>query len=588
MPIQYIGDTRPAAKIYAYPDARINKLHSFTSDNNIDYRLLQAGARVLEIPNISTITINKDMTSDAATCTINVDDPTGALNPVPTTGTWSRVLCPNTLLTTFQGYGVPALDKTGTWLIDKVTFSNPPNVITIQCRDLMKLLIDQTLYPPIIPNELYPIGFCTPDSKQTVETYRKANRWIPYADLSEVVKCFFRIAGFNQWNVESTGVMVPLEEMSQIMLIDAINRIKEIVGYRLWVDKNGIPHFEHAPISGTTIPRSQYMIHQATDIEKITRSIGDTMARSKIIVYGKTLGGVGNVNVVPARNIKRTEYTKRFIHNKYCFAYQSGQDWLNFKNWVCHMAPGDVDSWGGSAWIPSGRRGSGANYYGMRCYHAVKAFQKANAKACNVWSHNVVRGSSHLGWSDEYIRPLGRGRHLIRVWEPHCTIGNFYGDTKSAWNRLKGYGKVPHTVTDHIPGYTEIDFDPLTLVSATVSPLHWLIPLHGQVRIAVHNDVALENTEQCKRMAEMIDFWANVENNQFTIDLRADNRYDAGHIADLFETGTNTYSKILILGTTSIMDLDSGQWSMSLEVVDIDPEEHFEGIPIAPPTRLER
>jgi hypothetical protein len=81
---------------------------------------------------------------------------------------WADMIIPNRVIYTFQGYGtdgaaVPQDDtnliQTGTWLIDKVNYA-AGGTIQIECRDLAKLLIEQRLYPPIIPMDDYPLKFC--------------------------------------------------------------------------------------------------------------------------------------------------------------------------------------------------------------------------------------------------------------------------------------------------------------------------------------------------------------------------------------------------------------------------------------------
>lgn len=92
------------------------------------------------------------------------------------------VFIPNTVLRTYQGYGSDNYDPfgnqyfldqagyvapendtklymTGVWLIDKVTFSTDGS-LTIECRDLAKLLIEQYIYPPMIPIDRFPLIYC--------------------------------------------------------------------------------------------------------------------------------------------------------------------------------------------------------------------------------------------------------------------------------------------------------------------------------------------------------------------------------------------------------------------------------------------
>lgn len=97
-------------------------------------------------------------------------------------------LIPNRLVRTFQGYGSDNMDDngqmisvheegyvhprddtklvvTGHWLIDSVEFS-ADGQITVQCRDLAKVLLEQVVYPPLIPLSRFPLVYCpeTPPS----------------------------------------------------------------------------------------------------------------------------------------------------------------------------------------------------------------------------------------------------------------------------------------------------------------------------------------------------------------------------------------------------------------------------------------
>lgn len=92
--------------------------------------------------------------------------------------TWVDMFLPNRLIRTFQGYGTDGaaqpwddtkLTATGIWLIDTVDMS-VDGTLSVQCRDMAKLLIEQRLYPPIIPTENYPLEFCGPYKKTYTQT----------------------------------------------------------------------------------------------------------------------------------------------------------------------------------------------------------------------------------------------------------------------------------------------------------------------------------------------------------------------------------------------------------------------------------
>ncbi len=179
-------------------------------------RLDQSQVEV-EVPNIQTISIDRSLDQDAATCTIVMsnqshddnteipDSPDQLGNPgfygfgfggAPdfarqwghTENTWKDVLIPNALLRTYQGYGgytevdgelVPDAISTavssgnlalsGVWLIDTVSLGTS-GMIRLQCRDMGKLLIDQMIYTPLVPERYYPPKWCRFDSIEVPST----------------------------------------------------------------------------------------------------------------------------------------------------------------------------------------------------------------------------------------------------------------------------------------------------------------------------------------------------------------------------------------------------------------------------------
>jgi hypothetical protein len=90
---------------------------------------------------------------------------------------WVDMLIPNRVIRTFQGWGTDGslnawndtnLILTGTWLIDNVKYS-ASGLVTVSCRDASKLLIEQRLYPPIIPTKQYPLAFCADSTEETTQ-----------------------------------------------------------------------------------------------------------------------------------------------------------------------------------------------------------------------------------------------------------------------------------------------------------------------------------------------------------------------------------------------------------------------------------
>lgn len=166
------------------------------------YRWFQRGVTTeqyeTEIPNIKNIDIERDLNSDAATCKVTVMNTKSLLlgeaeeqegvwgKPGYFTysrglsqeakarwgqsaNEWSNVLTPNALLRTYQGYGghdktiAEAVEDgdlvlTGVWLVDEVNVGANTD-LSISCRDMAKLLIEQQLYPPLMPSRLYPLEY---------------------------------------------------------------------------------------------------------------------------------------------------------------------------------------------------------------------------------------------------------------------------------------------------------------------------------------------------------------------------------------------------------------------------------------------
>lgn len=171
------------------------------------YRYFQGQQGVVtpevEVPNIKSIQIDRSVDTDAGTCRISIYNQSHETNltapslagqlgtPGFFTATrgsspealarwnhipneWAGILVPNALLRTYQGYGGWGIDGsrgtladlvgngnvtiTGTWLIDRVA-TDAKGMISLECRDMAKLLMDQIVYVPLVPPNQYPAKF---------------------------------------------------------------------------------------------------------------------------------------------------------------------------------------------------------------------------------------------------------------------------------------------------------------------------------------------------------------------------------------------------------------------------------------------
>lgn len=151
-----------------------------------------------EIPNVMSVSVERSIDSDAGTCKVTIRNSVnlGWGEPEETSGqfgrpgyfTWSRgmsqesiarwghvrnewrdVFVPNALLRTYQGFGGHDKDLedavedgnlvlSGVWLVDEVDVSTNGD-LNLSCRDMGKLLLDQQLFPPLVPAAEYPLRY---------------------------------------------------------------------------------------------------------------------------------------------------------------------------------------------------------------------------------------------------------------------------------------------------------------------------------------------------------------------------------------------------------------------------------------------
>lgn len=176
--------------------------------NRGPYRAFQTQANdqvETEVPNIEVIQIDRSIDQDAGTCKITLSNTwflqNGAVTPTGDIGepgfftfsransaeaisrwgqsvnVWNNILVPDALLRTYQGYGGKTktvlqaqtdgnIVLTGVWLIDSVRIGTNGKV-ELACRDMAKLLIEQQIYPPLVPinnqtatSTVYPLQYC--------------------------------------------------------------------------------------------------------------------------------------------------------------------------------------------------------------------------------------------------------------------------------------------------------------------------------------------------------------------------------------------------------------------------------------------
>lgn len=196
----FIGENKPNGRVTVEKDWFLNAVSNVATSDPAKYpfRWFQRAdnsQQETEVPNIKRIAIDRSLEADAATCEISLYNqemdrnnsgqnkrlgnsgnmtwrqPSRAARArwAQIKGPWADVLVPNALLRTYQGFGghdLPLaqaigdghLILTGVWLIDEVR-PGTDGMLNIKCRDMAKLLIEQMLYPPLIPASLYALNY---------------------------------------------------------------------------------------------------------------------------------------------------------------------------------------------------------------------------------------------------------------------------------------------------------------------------------------------------------------------------------------------------------------------------------------------
>ena len=196
----YVGKNRPMMRatiqmlnmqVFAYDLAKV-PFSQRKGTGKFTSAIFGQAHQPVELPNIKSIRWSRSVNQDVATCTIvlynsaplplgqaPVDDYTLDMPGYYTamrgeTGNrwgqvkngWRDLIVPDRLIRTYEGYGfdpevVPEDDPdqypSGVWLIDDVSYSATGHLITVECRDVGRVLLDQIMFPPVIPFPQYPL-----------------------------------------------------------------------------------------------------------------------------------------------------------------------------------------------------------------------------------------------------------------------------------------------------------------------------------------------------------------------------------------------------------------------------------------------
>ena len=197
-----MGDDAPHGRVTVQPDFWLRETgYNVGSFSRGPVRWFQRADNrqfEVEIPTVEEIHIDRSLDTDASACTIVLsnqwmyvngemhyfdeelgrpgyftfsrgESPEAVARWGHSTNVWNNILVPNALLRTYQGFGgrdkslSDALNdgnliQTGLWIVDEVSIGTDGR-LTLECRDMGKLLIEQQLYPPLVPPNQYPVKY---------------------------------------------------------------------------------------------------------------------------------------------------------------------------------------------------------------------------------------------------------------------------------------------------------------------------------------------------------------------------------------------------------------------------------------------
>ena len=205
------GKNRPQSRVTVEPDWMLHQTGKVNGSNTKGplrwWQRADGSQEEVEIPNIKSVRANWSIDQDVASCEITIYNsytnapdavqfegvggfgrpgyfwPKHAANPEAVSrwnqleNEWADILVPNALIRYYFGYGNYENDGTpksiadglatgnlalkGVWRVDKVV-AGTNGLLILQCRDIGSILLDQNVYPPVIPSDIYPLEYYPP------------------------------------------------------------------------------------------------------------------------------------------------------------------------------------------------------------------------------------------------------------------------------------------------------------------------------------------------------------------------------------------------------------------------------------------
>lgn len=202
-----------------------------------------------------SISVQRSNDTPTAGASIVFDNSKGKLNPDISGTPWHKKLYPGRKIVIKQGYG-SELVTTFTGYIDSVNMSSWPQEITIECRDTLKVALDQTI------QDL---------------TYKN----MKIEDIFRNICARLRLP---IGQIDATGLSIDEKNFSWVTYADALDWCSELVAYEFFADEDGKVHFRKP----TTKNVIDYQFSEGQDVTRLGYEINDAELHRKVFVLAQT------------------------------------------------------------------------------------------------------------------------------------------------------------------------------------------------------------------------------------------------------------------------------------------------------------
>lgn len=611
-------------------------------------------SRPRELPNVKSVEWSRSTDSDVADCTIVVKntaplpyDEVAVAGQLDQPGyytfdrggsnfssrwkqvrnEWFGMLVPDNIIRTYEGYGSdvdvipekdPYLVQTGVWIIDTVAISAEGD-LTIKCRDIGRLLLDQIIIKPVCPPDFYnepwsgwpdPTTSTTTSQPQLVFTPQDSSNtpWIGSGTVQgHTLKAAFDGNANTYWL--SIGNIAPSRRFAYEWVQGKVNN-QSVSKVRFRTKKKGYIAFISLKVNGQWIGQRTINYHE----DGIGQNGGDIKYHKHVNVETEDFV---EVSFAAVKNVQAVRLTLGNLQNFQFgpYIYRAGvRDFQVFAPSATTTTttatgtgpagsnPGYVRdytdiikllaAWGGFFWPSSGRQRLSDGTY--RDLAPVRPDYRTLGSGVHgrVWGDFMQAGVApkvELSWDNFDQKSLMDGISYIRdilgfvffidesggiQWRLANTFN--FGCFRSALSANPGYTPDVHLIDERT---ILLSLD-VTLDSGNVRESVYVGQKAGKLgafapgynpnptgirRMGGWFDQDFASTAECQRMADMISLAQLYTYRTDRVRIPANPKIQIDDQVRILERVSSEGYIHYIKGISSSLDMESGQWTYDLE-----------------------